>query len=331
MADVLISIIVPVYNVEKYLNNCIESLVCQTYDNIEIILIDDGSSDYSSQICDEWADKDRRIKAIHKENGGASSARNAGLDFAKGDFIGFVDGDDYVNPDMYEILLDTIGEYHADAAACGIVRESESGYKEIWADHTVREFNKPELLKWIGEAAGILPVSPCNKLFSKNCLQNIKFNANFKYAEDTLFNFQAATGINKLVLKCEPYYHYVNNSNSASHMRFDENRFDEHRVMDIIFSSAYCIGEVREYCIKGDVLKSFRTIREMCVSSSCMERFKEIRKRIITHKKEIFGNGIYSKATKLKTLLLYLLPGIYKITVKIYGIYSEKKNKQLMG
>ena len=98
----LISVIVPVYNVEKFLVKCVDSILAQTYTNLEIIIVDDGSPDNCPAICDELAKKDSRIKVIHKENGGASSARNAGLDIAKGEYIGFVDGDDYIAKDMYE-------------------------------------------------------------------------------------------------------------------------------------------------------------------------------------------------------------------------------------
>ena len=100
MNEPLVSVIVPVYKVEKYLDKCIESIVGQTYENLEIILVDDGSPDNCPTMCDEWAQKDSRIKVIHKENGGLSSARNAGLDACTGDYIGFVDSDDWIEPDM---------------------------------------------------------------------------------------------------------------------------------------------------------------------------------------------------------------------------------------
>lgn len=101
----LISIVVPVYNVESYLVNCVSSIIEQTYKNLEIILVDDGSTDKSKKICDDLAKKDKRIKVIHKDNGGLSSARNAGIDVAKGEYIGFVDSDDKINKNMYRILL----------------------------------------------------------------------------------------------------------------------------------------------------------------------------------------------------------------------------------
>ena len=109
-----ISVIVPVYKVEKYLDKCVESIVNQTYKNLEIILVDDGSPDNCPAMCDEWAEKDERIRVIHKENGGLADARNAGMDIATGDYIGFVDSDDWIEPNMYEVLLKNALKYDAD-------------------------------------------------------------------------------------------------------------------------------------------------------------------------------------------------------------------------
>jgi glycosyltransferase involved in cell wall biosynthesis len=114
----LISIIVPIYNIAEYASECIQSLINQTYKNIEIILVDDGSTDHSPAICDEFAEQDERIKVIHKRNGGLSDARNAGLDVATGEYIGFVDGDDWVDEDMYETLYHLIYEHQADISIC---------------------------------------------------------------------------------------------------------------------------------------------------------------------------------------------------------------------
>ncbi len=109
----LISVIVPVYKVEAYLNRCVESIVNQSYSNLEIILVDDGSPDRCPEMCDVWSQKDKRIKVIHKENGGLSDARNAGMAIATGTYIGFVDSDDWIDRDFYEKLLLTLKENHA--------------------------------------------------------------------------------------------------------------------------------------------------------------------------------------------------------------------------
>ena len=127
-AHPLISIVVPVYNVEKYLDRCVETLVAQTYAHIEKILFDDASSDGSSALCDAWTRKDGRVRVVHKENGGLSDARNAGAAVALGAYIGFVDSDDYVAPDMYETLLSLIGESDGKLAICGVA--------DVYADHT---------------------------------------------------------------------------------------------------------------------------------------------------------------------------------------------------
>ena len=114
-----ISVIVPVYKVEKYLNRCVQSIASQTYENLEIILVDDGSPDNCGVLCDEWVQKDSRIKVVHKENGGLSSARNAGVAVATGAYVGFVDSDDYIHPQMYEKLYEALVENGADISICG--------------------------------------------------------------------------------------------------------------------------------------------------------------------------------------------------------------------
>ena len=119
-----ISIVVPIYNVEKYVKKCIESLIKQTYKNIEIILVDDGSTDSSAEIIDEYANKDSRIIAIHQKNKGVSSARNTGLKAARGEYIGFVDPDDYVDCQMYEVMVNKLQASLADLVVCG--------YSKIW-------------------------------------------------------------------------------------------------------------------------------------------------------------------------------------------------------
>ncbi len=131
MNEPLISVIVPIYKVEKYLTKCIDSIIVQSYKNLEIILVNDGSPDNCSQICDEYEKKDMRIKVIHKENGGLSSARNAGLDIANGEYIGFVDSDDSIHEDMYKVLYNNLVENNADISQCSIVLDD--------SEHTIEK------------------------------------------------------------------------------------------------------------------------------------------------------------------------------------------------
>lgn len=316
MNNGLISVIVPVYNAGKYFNNCINSIVNQTYKNLEIIIVDDGSTDSSPEICDKWAEKDSRIKVIHKENSGASSARNTGIDSAKGDYIAFVDADDRIELDMYEIMLNEIIENNADAARCGIDRVSDDGSVDDWGtgNYDIKIADTHQIMKDVGEGFGLVPVSIVNKLIKKKCIADIRFDTRYKFSEDTLFNFMVAGNIKKMVYHDVNRYHYTFNMSSITSKGISENNFDEHRVMDVIFSMA--AEDVLPFCIKGDVLKSFRTIRQMILADEYMDRFSAVRKRIVSHKKEILSLPIYSKLTKLRTLLLWLCPSGYKFVIR---------------
>ena len=119
MDEKLVSVIIPAYNIEDYIGRCLDSIISQTYKNLEIIVVDDGSRDHTGEILDNYAKKDRRIKVIHKENGGVSSARNKGIEAAEGDYIGFIDGDDLIESEMYKTLVDLLEEENADIAHCG--------------------------------------------------------------------------------------------------------------------------------------------------------------------------------------------------------------------
>lgn len=222
MYQPLISVIVPVYNVEKYLDVCIESIVTQTYQNLEIILVDDGSKDHSPEICDEWGTKDNRIKVIHKANGGASSARNMGLDVAKGDYIGFVDSDDYIEPNYYEFLLNICTEYSADIARCTyeifIEFENNKPVDGNTVDKIITLTDNDLFLDLCH--AGHKHVINVNKLFSRKALEGLHFDNTIKSGEDLVFNYFAYKKANKMVCHDLPLYHYRITGNQQT---FDKN------------------------------------------------------------------------------------------------------------
>ena len=148
----LISIIVPVYNVEAYLHQCLQSILDQTYTNLEIIVVDDGSTDHSPAICDHFAALDARVKVIHKKNGGQSAARNIGLDTASGEYIGFVDSDDWIDNDMYETLYNLISQYGADISACTHYLEYEDGRPTVYrSKEEIMTFNHADVMKTLFE------------------------------------------------------------------------------------------------------------------------------------------------------------------------------------
>lgn len=172
MKDPLVSIIVPVYKVEEYLDECVESIVCQTYKNLEIILVDDGSPDRCPEMCDRWAEKESRIKVIHRENAGASAARNSGLEIATGDYLAFVDADDYIASTMFEELLRAIRSSDRKMACCTAYR----GETRVSSSH----FQVKMKIMDVKEAVNALfyhdiNIAVWSKLFSKDLFQDIRF------------------------------------------------------------------------------------------------------------------------------------------------------------
>lgn len=213
--DKRISIIVPVYNVEKYLTRCIDSILAQTYQNIEVILVNDGSTDSSPAICDEYAQKDARISVIHKENGGLSSARNAGLDAATGEYIGFVDSDDFIAPDMYANLLKTLDSDKVGIANCMYVRAFDSGKT---ADSRVPH-NQNECISRINYLEELLlhvgDVSVCTKLFSHQIIGDIRFPEG-KLNEDFPFMVRLSENIENIQFVGQVGYYYYVRENSIT-------------------------------------------------------------------------------------------------------------------
>jgi glycosyltransferase involved in cell wall biosynthesis len=193
-----------VYNAEKYLHRCLSSIIGQTYGNLEIILVNDGSLDNSLTICNKYAKKDSRILVIDKENGGISSARNRGLEIAIGDYIGFVDSDDYISPDMYAKLLEAIKSDNADIVECEL-----SDALTVGSYQCSYEF-----------LAGINTMNPVwNRLYRRFLFDNIRFSG-YAWGEDYVANAQIAYICSAKVTISDHLYHYINNKNSTTRVPF---------------------------------------------------------------------------------------------------------------
>lgn len=211
----LISIIVPAFNVDKYIEQCLNSVINQTYKNLEIIVINDGSTDNTQQIIDSFSEKDSRIKIIHKENTGVSDTRNIGLEIAKGDYIGFVDSDDEIKPEMYETLLSNIKNNDADIAHCGFELITKTNTKVFNGTNEICIQSQKKALTSLLKG-DIFEPSSCTKLYKKQVLENIKFDSKVKFNEDLLFNVEAFKQSHKIVFNDIPLYKYNYNVNSAS-------------------------------------------------------------------------------------------------------------------
>lgn len=207
MEEPLISVIVPVYKVETCLPRCLDSIIHQTYQNLEIILVDDGSPDNSGAICDEYAKKDKRVRVIHKQNGGVSSARNAGLEAASGEYIGWVDSDDWIERDMFEYLKNLAVTCQADVAQCG--RYWENGdfvakeYGSLHGPQTIDLLSEITPAMWNGIANEVW----C-KLFKSDIIENLRFREDFSVGEDIDFILHVLRKAERLAIGSEAKYHY---------------------------------------------------------------------------------------------------------------------------
>lgn len=218
----LISIVVPVFKVEKYLDKCINSILNQTYKNIEVILVDDGSPDNCGKICDNYAKKDKRIKVIHKENGGLSDARNAGIDVANGEFISFIDSDDYIDAEYIELLYNTIKKDKTDIAI--------SSHKVIYESGTILEkatneqsiLNPEEVLKRILYDDGI-DLSAWAKLYKIELFENIRYPKG-RLFEDAATTYKLIDKSKKISINSKSTYNYIIRNNSITNKSFTPNK-----------------------------------------------------------------------------------------------------------
>ena len=216
-----ISVIVPIYKTEKFLSKCIDSIINQTYKNLEIILVDDGSPDNCPKICDEYAQKDNRVRVIHKENGGLSSARNAGIEIATGDFIAFVDSDDWIDSEMYESLVDLEEKHNADIAECGyrFIRPWKVENKILDGPNTgkVMVFNNRtalERLYFVPQLFSDVSIMTVDKIYKKNILTDIRFTDGMH--EDVEFTPRVLYKASKIVKLDKAFYNYNIHLGTAS-------------------------------------------------------------------------------------------------------------------
>ena len=219
----LISVIIPIYKVEEYLDECIDSIVKQTYTNLEIILIDDGSPDECPQMCDEWARKDNRIKVVHKANGGLSDARNAGLEIASGQYISFVDSDDYIRADMMEKLYAALIRENADIAACGILT-CEGEKQTAWGCKDMVGTREQIYALLYSDTA--YPVAAWNKLYRRTCWDILRFPVG-KTCEDAFTTYQLIHSAKRIVMIPEAMYSYRIRPDSIMTSSFSVKKMDE--------------------------------------------------------------------------------------------------------
>lgn len=276
----LLSIIVPVYNVKPYLKKCVESIINQTYTNLQIILVDDGSTDGSQNICDEFAQKDSRIVVIHKENGGLSTARNMGMDKAKGEYIAFVDSDDWLEPNMYYDLITQLEKHNADIAVCSFYECKDDKKNAIGDSRSVKILNTEDIFSNKNQ----LRFLAWNKIFRKSFVERLRFVPGQVY-EDFHFCRQVFLQTKKLVYLDAPLYNYRVSRPGNTNSSFKPGRMCIFGEFDALINdlAALHYNKARAAMIIYALEFYRRLYKEACELNASVEIKEKIRKNFVNY------------------------------------------------
>ena len=326
MAD-LISVIVPVYNVAAELPRCLDSIIRQNYSDIEIIAVDDGSSDNSGQILDQYAEQHPGIRVLHKENGGVTSARLCGVKEASGEWIGFVDGDDEIEPDMYARLLDNAMKYHAEISHCG--------YQMCFPDGRVNYFHNTGLLEQQDKITALKEllsgerIEPglWNKLFHKTLFHRLfhgdKIPTDIKINEDLLMNYFLFSVAEQTVFEDWCPYHYIVRDTSASRAKLNDHKiYDPIRVKEIIRKTAK--AEFYDDALRAYVNTSINIYHTLLGAGKEYKQDQQKIRRLL--KQERISFTLLGKKRRLMAQLIVAVPQVYR---PIYWLYSHFLQKSV--
>lgn len=318
-----ISVIVPVYKVEPYIHKCVDSILTQTFTDYELILVDDGSPDTCGNICDEYAQKDARIHVIHKENGGLSDARNAGMKIACGEYVIFIDSDDYIDADMLSYLYENLKKADADMATCGIY--------EVYADRIEKQEEEPDFV-CSGEEAfrcilrgHTIRGEIWNKLIKRSCISDLEFPKGKLY-EDIFYTVDMMQRIKKVAVGTKPKYYYLHRSDSITGKAYRPKLFDiidgytkNYQVVKQAFpkleEEAECLWIWSRFIVLDKMLleENYRSI----------DRFEELVTFIKQHFRRIMKNPYFQRNRKISAIVLLISIPLYRKLVFI----SEGKKK----
>lgn len=311
----LISVIVPVYNIEKFVERCIKSIIGQTYYNLEIILVDDGSKDLSGKICDIWKAKDPRIKVIHKKNGGLSDARNAGIEVANGRYCVFVDGDDEIHVEMIQRLYNILITTNAEISVCRIERiESNRRFITRAFDATCKyvEFDSVEAVEEL--FLDKMDCSACPKLYNKSLFEKIRFPKG-KTNEDFAVMYKIFALAKKIVYIPDPLYFYFQREGSITTTEFNIRQFDKYEnciemINYINKNMPQVIDEARFYLYRQTVYL-LKTIYLRGLDKEYSQRCMQLRKTIMRGTLNILRCKWLPLKEKLMYLYIAFFPKIY--------------------
>lgn len=321
----LISVIVPVYNMEQYLERCINSIKKQSYSNLEIILVDDGSTDHSADMCDTYAQEDQRIKVIHKVNGGLSDARNAGLAIATGTYIGYVDSDDWIEPQMYQKMYEACIENEAQVAVCR--------YAKVYSDETIRGgnhkttvFERDSILKvYLSDNSDyIVYNSVWSKLFAREIIVGEIFPVG-KNSEDIMYTTRAFCKVTKAVYVDECLYNYVldregsiMNVNRTERMFQDEIPFWREHIAYIRQHVSDEMGDMAAYYFYRRMLSYYMELSQQVETRNAAKQIASMMKNEKAVILKVYGNAYEGKGDVVRMNIFMMSPTAYKIMNKLY-------------
>lgn len=315
----LISIIVPVYNTEKYLEKCLDSLINQSYPYLEIIVVDDGSTDNSFQICNKYTKLDSRIKVIHQKNKGLSAARNTGLQYVHGKYISFVDSDDYVTSDYIAYLYYLLTKYHADISVCSYTQEFFSNQRKIYSFKKEESISSLEALNRLLYHNN-LPICAWAKLYRKDLFNNVSYPIG-KYFEDVETTIALTEKSTIIALGPQPKYNYVTREDSITNKNFNE----KHKYL-ITATQNVChhlskSKELSKGCEVFLFLAYFDTLNRCITSRNQDELYEKFLKKQILKKRKILFDKNLSSSYKICLIIIIINLNLYK---KLYRWYYQK-------
>ncbi len=288
----LISVIIPVYNVESYIDRCVESVISQSYDSLQIILVDDGSTDNSGDICDEWREKDSRIEVIHKSNGGLSDARNYGLDNSRGEYITLIDSDDYVDTEYVKYLYELIKQDRCDISISSYYVSRTTGNEDNGKGQSDAILNSAEAISKMLCDNGFT-VSACAKLYKKTLFDEIRYPVG-KLCEDNGTTYKLLLNAKKISYGHESHYYYCVRTDSIMTSEFSWKKFDLIDLTDQMAEDVLNVyPELRDEVIRRQLYARMSVLRQAAEDKTVNMRdmrLEELRKYILNNKTEFYKN-----------------------------------------
>lgn len=320
--NLLVSVIVPIYNAEKYLDKCIQSIAEQTYKRLEIILVDDGSTDNSPAICDSWIEKDSRVRVIHKKNGGVSTARNAGIANASGLFLSFVDSDDWILKDMISTLVDLQRKTGADVAGCcaHTVNAGETFVEQQLPNEVTTIYTFSKVLK---DNFPDFSWSLCGKIYRAELFKNLPNNLpeHLVMSEDIMLNTFLYKNSEKIVLTNSKYYIYFRDGNSAISGELTERMISDCQIAySTMLMSVDKNTSSYKYMLACKLQNDFFLLNSIVRNNKYFDQYDRLKNEILSNKSIVFEKdcaNIFSRTQKMGVLLLRFSSKLYNKSILI--------------